>query len=110
LEYFVAILYILWPFDKFSGYLVYFLVIWYISGHLVYIFPFLVCCSKNNLATLTPRSSSAKLIPGKKSTQAEHQHFQSWMDSPQKKKIRAQAVSNSQHLCRQLLTEWKLGY
>jgi hypothetical protein len=40
--------YILWPFGLFYGHLIYFvdfIVIWYI-------FPFLVCCTKKNLATL----------------------------------------------------------
>jgi hypothetical protein len=58
-------------FGIFYGYLVYFMVIWYIMwlfgifyGHLVYyvviwsIFSVLVCCSKKNLATL-PRSRVA---------------------------------------------------
>jgi hypothetical protein len=43
--YVMSIWYILRPFGIFYGYLVYFLVIWYI-------FDVLVCCSKKNLATL----------------------------------------------------------
>jgi hypothetical protein len=39
--------YILWPFDKFSARLAYFVVIWYI-------FPVLVHCTKKNLATPNP--------------------------------------------------------
>jgi hypothetical protein len=70
----IAIWYILWLFGIFCGHLLYFMVIWNIlwsfgifCGHLVYlmamwnilwafgifvVFPFLVCCTKKNLATL----------------------------------------------------------
>jgi hypothetical protein len=48
LIYFMSIRYILRPFAKFYGHLVYFLVIWYIL-HI------LVICSKKNLATLVLR-------------------------------------------------------
>jgi hypothetical protein len=41
LVYFASIWYILWPFGIFYGYLV--------------LFPVLVCCTKNNLATLQQR-------------------------------------------------------
>jgi hypothetical protein len=39
------LMYILRPFGIFCGYLVYFMVIWYV-------FPVLVCCATKNLATL----------------------------------------------------------
>jgi hypothetical protein len=67
LVYFVVIWYILWSSGIFCGHLVhmfycqlvYFSAIWYMfvlfgkfCGHPVNIFPFLVCCTKKNLATL----------------------------------------------------------
>jgi hypothetical protein len=46
--------YIYWPFGLFYGHLVYFVAIGYILWPLgTYIFPFLVCRTKTNLATLT---------------------------------------------------------
>jgi hypothetical protein len=59
-------LYIIWPFGIFYGDLGYFMPIWYIlySGGL---FPFLVSCTKKNLATLlrtlSPVSPSQKFCP-----------------------------------------------
>jgi hypothetical protein len=45
-------LYILWPFCLFQGHLVYFVVIWYILWSFGIFFPFWICCTKKNLATL----------------------------------------------------------
>jgi hypothetical protein len=50
LVYLMAIWYILWPFGIFYGHLVYFMLIWYI-------FPVLVSCTKENLATLLAEDS-----------------------------------------------------
>jgi hypothetical protein len=63
--------YIIWPFVLFYNHLVYFTAIWYIllpfgkyCGYLVYIFPVLVCCTKKNMATMcaiSPRYSRVTL-------------------------------------------------
>jgi hypothetical protein len=47
--YFMAIWSILWPFGIFYG-------------HLVYIFPVLVCCTKENLATLVFRQCTHRRV------------------------------------------------
>jgi fatty acid desaturase len=52
LEYFVASLYILWPIGTFCGHLVFWWPFGVFYCKLVYIFPLLVCCIKENLATL----------------------------------------------------------
>jgi hypothetical protein len=47
-----VVMYILCPFDQFSGHLAYIMAIWYISSHLGTFSPVLVWCTKKNLATL----------------------------------------------------------
>jgi hypothetical protein len=54
----MAIWSILLPFGLFCGYLVYFVVIWYMHFLVIgFIFPVLVCYMKKNLATLAGVSS-----------------------------------------------------
>jgi hypothetical protein len=51
-----------WPFGVFSGYLVYFMPIWYILWSFGTFFHVLVCCTKKNLATL-PWGMNVLLTP-----------------------------------------------
>jgi hypothetical protein len=57
-----GILYIL-PFRIFYGHLVYCVVIWHILLSLGDFFPVLVCCTKENLATLATSAAAAAAAP-----------------------------------------------
>jgi hypothetical protein len=62
LVYFLTIRYILWPIGIFYGHLVYFMANWYILWSLGQNFPILVCCTKQNLATLAMPLNFSELI------------------------------------------------
>jgi hypothetical protein len=66
LVYFVVIWYILWLFGIFCGYSVYFVVIWYILWLLGIFFPVLVGSIKKNLATLSGTSTGRSRTKAKR--------------------------------------------